>query len=224
MTTCASAPCDRPAKARGFCYGHYHRDRQGLPVNVPLRPRGLPKPPCIVDGCDRPANSHKMCKMHAERVRMGRPLEPPPQRVYSRTGLCSVSECERPYYGKGLCALHYDRKRAGITFDKPLREGRIVDNSGYVQLRAPDHPKGYKNGYVPEHRLVMEQMLGRLLLPGENVHHKNGVRDDNRPENLELWVTSQPSGQRVPDLLAWAHEIINRYECQDQTPPGTADP
>jgi len=65
--------------------------------------------------------------------------------------------------------------------------------------------------YVKQHHLVMERHLGRLLLPGENVHHRNGDRSDNRIENLELWVSHQPSGQRVEDLLEWAHEIISRY-------------
>ena len=59
-----------------------------------------------------------------------------------------------------------------------------------------------------EHRVVMEQHLGRPLLPHENVHHKNGIRDDNRIENLELWSTSQPYGQRVEDKIAWAQDFL----------------
>ena len=58
----------------------------------------------------------------------------------------------------------------------------------------------------------MEEMLGRNLLPGENVHHRNGVRDDNRPENLELWTTPQPAGIRAGDAVAWAREVLARYE------------
>lgn len=57
----------------------------------------------------------------------------------------------------------------------------------------------------------MEQKLGRYLLPSEQVHHISGVKDDNRPENLELWATPQPAGQRVEDLADWAVEILRRY-------------
>lgn len=57
----------------------------------------------------------------------------------------------------------------------------------------------------------MEEILGRPLRDNENVHHKNGVRHDNRPKNLELWVSAQPAGQRPEDLVAFAHEILALY-------------
>jgi hypothetical protein len=75
-----------------------------------------------------------------------------------------------------------------------------------------DHPRAPgNNGYVFEHILVMEQHLGRYLYPDETIHHLNGVRDDNRLRNLELWVKPQPSGIRASDALEWAREIFRRY-------------
>lgn len=81
--------------------------------------------------------------------------------------------------------------------------GRII-RDGYVMLRIDGR-------YWFEHRLVMGEVLGRPLTAEETPHHKNGDRADNRPENLELWSTKQPKGQRIADKLVWAREIIALY-------------
>jgi len=90
--------------------------------------------------------------------------------------------------------------------------GKHTDRLGYVQVWQPDHPNARMAGYIHEHRLIMSEYLGRPLETFENVHHINGKRDDNRIDNLELWVTMQPSGQRPEDLVKYAHEVLNLYE------------
>lgn len=94
--------------------------------------------------------------------------------------------------------------------------GRTKHSGGYIQVTAPEHPrvkarKSKTNLYIMEHILVMEEKIGRYLEPHENVHHINGQKEDNRPENLELWSRSQPTGQRVRDKIAWAKEILETY-------------
>jgi hypothetical protein len=90
--------------------------------------------------------------------------------------------------------------------------GRYEDKDGYVQVRNPSHPRAWGSGYVYEHTMVMEEHLHRYLLPGETIHHINGVKNDNRLENLELWSAYHPSGQRVKDLVRWAKDLLARYE------------
>jgi hypothetical protein len=126
-------------------------------------------------------------------------------------GRCSVTDCTGRAVGNlaesPLCNTHYTWRRLGKDMEMPVRRRRAngegtLNRQGY-RVRMIDGRN------VREHRWVMEQTLGRRLWPDENVHHKNGVRDDNRPENLELWVTHQPQGRRVDDLLDF---VVSHYE------------
>ena len=83
--------------------------------------------------------------------------------------------------------------------------GRSVASNGYVLLRMPGHHLADVRGYVYEHRLIAEQVIGRHLMPGEVPHHKNGIRSDNRPENIEVMQSiahhfvhhRKPGGKRL---------------------------
>lgn len=120
---------------------------------------------------------------------------------------CSVEGCERKRESKGLCQTHYTRFRKQQDLTAPIKNQPAqwrVNKDGYVI-----------KGKTKQHREVMAEKIGRPLLRHETPHHKNGVRHDNRPENLELWSTSQPAGQRAIDKLEWAKEIIALYGGQE---------
>ena len=133
---------------------------------------------------------------------MGRPL--------SHVG-CSEQGCENKHYAKKLCRPHWDRQNRAKGPDparSPKRrangEGYIDKRDGYVYVSVDGRPRS-------QHRLVMARHLGRALYPGETVHHKNGVRHDNRIENLELKVKAHGPGITVEDAIEWAQEILRRY-------------
>jgi len=148
-----------------------------------------------------------MCPPHYKRWREdGDVAEEKPIRqrpTYANT--CAIEGCEKKRHGREWCAAHYAKWK---MYGDPLEDRRqkahwVLRPDGYVYWTGREN--------LVQHRVVMEEMLGRPLVGRETVHHKNGIRHDNRPENLELWTSVHRPGQRVADLVAFAREVLAQY-------------
>jgi hypothetical protein len=210
---CEAADCDRPVYARGHCSHHYKQLlRHGL-VQADRAPAD-----CAAELCERKAVTRGWCHGHYLRwSRTGDVQANKPLRRADRA-VCGVDDCPRPSHAQSLCRAHLERQRqhGHPRADLPLREvtGQGSLSHGYWKVPVPPELRHLVNGDTNalEHRLVMAISLGRPLRSDESVHHRNNCRTDNRIENLELWSRYQPTGARVEDEIAWAYEVLKRYD------------
>ena len=142
--------------------------------------------------------------------------------------VCAV--CDRKFNQKRINNTEYctlkckklaaSRRHKGISINGPCMTapwGSGYKTSNGYKMISKNHPNAKcrspktGKGQVMEHVWVMSERIGRPLNKKETVHHRNGIRDDNRLENLELWSSSHPPGQRVEDKIHWCKEFLEQY-------------
>lgn len=180
---CSIESCDRNVYAIELCQPHYKRLRRHGDVFADL-PIGRVQRLCSVADCSLPADGRGLCHGHYQRwQRTGDVQEHIPLGRRRQPERCTAEGCDRQAFAKGYCATHYKRarKHGEVHDDVPIRvvtgEGWL--SHGYCCVTVPPELRHLSGGdsEMSEHRLVMAQHLGRALLPGEVVHHINGVRD-----------------------------------------------
>jgi hypothetical protein len=225
MTEAVTPTCTRPCEfdgcdlvhfSKGHCRAHYEQMRR-TGILKPITEYATETGTCGADDCDnlfqqrsrgtkRLYCSRKCRDRMVKREQRGAGWVPSHKR--DDAPQCSLTGCEKARFSLGFCVMHYSRfKKHGTPGEVAARRSPgawRVTSDGYIRRNV--------NGKTElQHSVVMTEVLGRDLYPDENVHHKNGDRGDNRIENLELWSSYQPAGQRVTDKLNWAYEIIARY-------------
>lgn len=124
-----------------------------------------------------------------------------------------ICECGAMMQRNSLMCINCHNSRNGIIAGQN-KVRKHTENYRIVKVYNPY--RSDKKIYVLEHVHIMEMHLGRRLLPNETVHHINGIRSDNRLENLELWASNHPSGSRIRDLISWAKELISQYGSNEE--------
>lgn len=207
---CAVDTCDRHPHGRGVCSKHYTKLlRHGFVIG-PLK--GNNPAICQVQYCGMGHEAHGYCVKHLRQIQNHGEITDHRKR---ETPKCKADDCDRNARALGLCIKHRRwLANYGDYNQAPDRTG-VGRGTGqnpteYIFVKV-DNDAYYPNQWIQEHRLVMANHIGRKLETHENVHHINGDKHDNRIENLELWVISQPAGQRVEDKIEWAVELLKTY-------------